>query len=98
LENFLKTSHLHHGIAQKALRLWCVCSICCGALHHVEKKTKIYTEAAAVLLGILHGFSQSPEQKFNKLNIVFNVHIQLRYVQINTQKKKESLCALVGVY
>jgi hypothetical protein len=26
------------GVAQKALRLWCVRSICCGALHHVKKK------------------------------------------------------------
>jgi hypothetical protein len=33
-----KTVHLHHKVAQKALRLWCVRSICCGALHHVKKK------------------------------------------------------------
>jgi hypothetical protein len=32
-----KTAHLHHRVAQKALRLWCVRSICCGALHHVKK-------------------------------------------------------------
>jgi hypothetical protein len=34
-----KTAHLylHHRVAQKALRLWCVSSICCGALHHVKK-------------------------------------------------------------
>jgi hypothetical protein len=33
-----KTAHLHHRVAQKALRLWYVRSICCGALHHVKKK------------------------------------------------------------
>jgi hypothetical protein len=33
-----KTAHLHHRVAQKALRLWCVRIICCGALHHVKKK------------------------------------------------------------
>jgi hypothetical protein len=34
-----KTAHLHHHrVAQKALRLWCVRSICCGALHHVKEK------------------------------------------------------------
>jgi hypothetical protein len=34
-----KTAHLHHHhrVAQKALRLWCVRSICCGALHLVKK-------------------------------------------------------------
>jgi hypothetical protein len=32
-----KTAHLYHRVAQKALRLWCVRSICCGALHHVKK-------------------------------------------------------------
>jgi hypothetical protein len=25
------------GIAQEAIRLRCVCSICCGALHHAKK-------------------------------------------------------------
>jgi hypothetical protein len=25
------------GVAQKALRLWCVRSICCGTLHYVKK-------------------------------------------------------------
>jgi hypothetical protein len=34
-----KTALLHHKVAQKALRLWCVRSICCGALHHVKKTT-----------------------------------------------------------
>jgi hypothetical protein len=29
-----KTNHLHHRVAQYALRLRCVRSICCGALHH----------------------------------------------------------------
>jgi hypothetical protein len=29
------------GVAQKALRLWCVRSICCGALHHVKKNLNI---------------------------------------------------------
>jgi hypothetical protein len=33
-----KTAHLHHSVAQKALRLWCVRSICCGALHQKNKK------------------------------------------------------------
>jgi hypothetical protein len=33
-----KTNHLHHRVAQEALRLWCVRSICCGALHHHNKK------------------------------------------------------------
>jgi hypothetical protein len=32
--------HLHHRVAQKALRLCCVRSICCGALHHVKKTPK----------------------------------------------------------
>jgi hypothetical protein len=32
-----KTVHLHHRVVQKALRLWCVRNICCGALHHVKK-------------------------------------------------------------
>jgi hypothetical protein len=36
-----KTAHLHHRVAQKALRLWCVRSICCGALHYVKKKMPI---------------------------------------------------------
>jgi hypothetical protein len=30
--------HLHHRAAQYALRLRSVRSICCGALHHKEKK------------------------------------------------------------
>jgi hypothetical protein len=34
--------HLHHRVVQKALRLWCVRSICCGALHHVKKKVCTY--------------------------------------------------------
>jgi hypothetical protein len=25
---------LHHKVAQEALRLWCVCSVCCGVLLH----------------------------------------------------------------
>jgi hypothetical protein len=29
---------LHHRVAQRALRLWCVRSICYGALYHVKKK------------------------------------------------------------
>jgi hypothetical protein len=29
-----KTDHLHYRVAQSALRLRCVRSICCGALHH----------------------------------------------------------------
>ena len=29
--------HLHHRVAQKASRLWCVRSFCCGALHNVKK-------------------------------------------------------------
>jgi hypothetical protein len=32
--------HLHHRVAQKALTLWCVRSICCGALHNVKKKSR----------------------------------------------------------
>jgi hypothetical protein len=28
------------GVAQKALRLWCVRSIFCGALHHVKKDNR----------------------------------------------------------
>jgi hypothetical protein len=32
-----ETAHLHHRVAQKALRLSCVRSICCGALHQVKK-------------------------------------------------------------
>jgi hypothetical protein len=31
--------HLHHRVAQEAVRLRCVCSFCCGALHH-KKKTR----------------------------------------------------------
>jgi hypothetical protein len=30
------------GVAQEALRLRCVCSICCGALHHAKNKYKWY--------------------------------------------------------
>jgi hypothetical protein len=33
-----KTAHLHHRVAQEALRLRCVRSICCGALHPPPKK------------------------------------------------------------
>jgi hypothetical protein len=29
--------HLHHRVAQEALRLRCVRSVCCGALHHHKK-------------------------------------------------------------
>jgi hypothetical protein len=29
--------HLHHRVAQEASRLWCVRSVCCGALHHSKK-------------------------------------------------------------
>ena len=32
-----KTNHLHHRVAQEALRLRCVRSICCGALHHKKR-------------------------------------------------------------
>jgi hypothetical protein len=32
--------HLHYRVAQEALRLWCVRSICCGALYHVKKSAK----------------------------------------------------------
>jgi hypothetical protein len=42
-----KTAHLHHRVAQKALRLWCVRSICCGALHHVKKTPVLDTSAGA---------------------------------------------------
>jgi hypothetical protein len=31
-----KTNHLHHRVAQYALSLRCVRSICCGALHHTK--------------------------------------------------------------
>jgi hypothetical protein len=34
------TAHLHHRVAQEVLRLWCVRSICCGALHHAKKKSR----------------------------------------------------------
>jgi hypothetical protein len=32
--------HLHHRVAQEALRLRCVRSICSGALHHKKKRTE----------------------------------------------------------
>jgi hypothetical protein len=38
--------HLYHKVAQKPLRLWCVLSICCGALHHVKKKHQYEKEPA----------------------------------------------------
>jgi hypothetical protein len=42
--------HLHHRVAQKALRLWCVRCICCVALHHVKKTVQdAYTSDRAVL-------------------------------------------------
>jgi hypothetical protein len=34
----LLSLHLHHMVAQEALRLRCVRSICCGALHHKKRK------------------------------------------------------------
>jgi hypothetical protein len=42
------------GVAQEALRLWCVRSIYCGALHHEKKKkkkkTRYWYERRTVLL------------------------------------------------
>jgi hypothetical protein len=35
-----KTNHLHHRVAQQALRLRCVRSICCGALKIKRKEKK----------------------------------------------------------
>jgi hypothetical protein len=39
--------HLHHRVAQEALRLRCVRSVCCGALHHQEKRPLIASETEA---------------------------------------------------
>jgi hypothetical protein len=41
-----KTNNFHHRVAQEALRLRCVRSICCGALYEKEK----YLQAAPSLL------------------------------------------------
>jgi hypothetical protein len=30
--------HLHHRVAQEASRLWCVRSVCCGAVHQLKLK------------------------------------------------------------
>jgi hypothetical protein len=38
-QNNEKTNHLHHRVAQSALRLRCTRSICCGALHHKHTHT-----------------------------------------------------------
>ena len=43
-----KTAHLHHRVAQEALRLRCVRSVCCGALQNAEKKAHI--EVSALLI------------------------------------------------
>jgi hypothetical protein len=43
--------HLSHRVAQEALRLRCVRSICCGALHHKKKKkTELFEIKPAPLL------------------------------------------------
>jgi hypothetical protein len=55
-----KTAHLHHRVAQKALRLWCVRSICCGALHHVKKTTHV-TEIQTGDLGTKHSLEKNFE-------------------------------------
>jgi hypothetical protein len=44
-----KTAHLHHRVVQKALRLWCVRSICYGALHHVKKKNVLQVTSPKVV-------------------------------------------------
>jgi hypothetical protein len=40
LEKRKKNYDLHHTVAQEALRLRYVRSICCGALHHKKKRKK----------------------------------------------------------
>jgi hypothetical protein len=42
--------HLHHRVAEKALRLWCVRSICCGALHHVKRNRTQVTFVRSLLV------------------------------------------------
>jgi hypothetical protein len=37
LHHRVETNYLHHRVAQYTLRLRCVRSICCGALHHKKK-------------------------------------------------------------
>jgi hypothetical protein len=39
-EKFKKINHIYHRVAQKPSMLWCVSSICCGALHHKKKTYK----------------------------------------------------------
>jgi hypothetical protein len=34
----------HHRVAQDALRLWCIHSICCRALHHLKKKLQRHAQ------------------------------------------------------
>jgi hypothetical protein len=44
-----KTNHLHHRVAQEALKLRFVRSICCGDLYHQNKKILTFCTCVPVL-------------------------------------------------
>jgi hypothetical protein len=44
-----KTNHLPHMVTQEAVRLRCVRSFCCGALHHKKRVLRVIVTMKAVM-------------------------------------------------
>jgi hypothetical protein len=65
------------GLHKKPLRLWCVRSICCGALHHVKKNYLPSTYPKSLNNPLVdHALSFSPLVTLFKIN--FNIILLFR--------------------